>query len=84
MATVPLEKLSSNKSFEGELIKYKFKVIGSLSLLAFRELAFNTSFFLVSCSRQPGRSVQSLLATECLSSESSCSHLFGRINLYGR
>lgn len=45
MATVPLEKLSSNKSFEGELIKYKFKVIGSLSLLAFRELAFNTSFF---------------------------------------
>lgn len=25
MATVPLEKLSSNKSFEGELIKYKFK-----------------------------------------------------------
>jgi len=45
MATVSLEKLSSNKSFEGELIKYKFKVIGSLSLLAFRELAFNTSFF---------------------------------------
>lgn len=34
MGTVSLEKLSSNKSYEGELIKYKFKVIRSLHQLS--------------------------------------------------
>lgn len=86
-----LDKVSSNKSFGGELIKYKFKVIIPSD---FCKRCTNTPYlvlprisgfsFPVCCTWRTGRQLQSLFACKCSRWQGPCSCVSCRIDLYWR
>jgi len=71
-----LEKLSSNKVFGGELVKYKFKVLGMLEI---RTLVTQSQ---VRDARRSRHSIQHIPSPSNIKHKGSCPHLPRRPHLY--